>query len=76
MKHTCHWPGCNKEVAPSLWGCSKHWYTLPINIRVKIWRTYMPGQEITKTPSIAYIEAAKEAQDWIKEYEAKKSSSL
>jgi hypothetical protein len=76
MKHTCHWPGCNKEVAPNLWGCSKHWYTLPINVRGKIWRTYMPGQEITKTPSIAYIEAAKEAQEWIKMYQENKSSSL
>jgi hypothetical protein len=38
---------------------------LPKHLRDKIWKTYVPGQEITKTPHIAYIEAAKEVQAWI-----------
>lgn len=65
MPHTCHWPGCGKEVAPQLWGCKFHWYSLPRHIRDQIWKTYVPGQEETKTPSPAYIAAATAARKWI-----------
>lgn len=68
-KHTCHWPGCQKQVPPKLWGCSFHWFRLPRNLRLLIWATYRPGQEITKTPSLEYIEAAKKVQKWIVENE-------
>jgi hypothetical protein len=64
-KHHCHWPGCNTQVPPAMWGCKKHWFALPMNLRNKIWAAYVPGQEIDRTPSPAYIEAAKEVQDWI-----------
>lgn len=66
--HLCHWPGCQVEVPPRLWGCKTHWYTLPPEIRRKIWREYRPGQEITKTPSLAYIAVAKEAHEWAINY--------
>lgn len=69
MKHTCHWPECKIEVLPNMWGCSPHWFRLPKNLRNRIWATYRPGQEITKTPSSAYIVAAKQVQDWIAEQE-------
>lgn len=65
--HYCHWPGCEKSVPPRLWGCSSHWFKLPIHLRSKILRTYVAGQEITKTPSRAYIDAALEVQKWINE---------
>lgn len=65
--HHCHWPGCDKSVPPKLWGCKMHWYSLPQHLRELIWDTYIPGQEITKTPSKEYIEAAKKVQQWIKE---------
>jgi hypothetical protein len=65
MGHHCHWPGCTKEVPPRMWGCSVHWFKLPASLRARIWRTYVPGQEITKTPSKAYIAAAREVQEWI-----------
>ncbi|MCP1375362.1 hypothetical protein [Dyella lutea] len=64
--HTCHWPGCNRPVPPAKWGCRPHWYQLPLEIRMRISAAYVSGQEITKTPSRAYIEAAREAQDWIR----------
>lgn len=67
MSHTCHWPGCNAEVPPRLWGCRTHWFMLPKRLRDLIWITYHPGQEITKTPSDAYIDAAHQVQDWIRE---------
>lgn len=63
--HTCHWPGCPRAVPPSMWGCKGHWFALPWKLRKAIWATYVPGQEITKTPSVAYIKAAKDIQDWI-----------
>lgn len=68
MRHLCHWPGCQQEVPPARWGCTPHWYQLPKALRDQIWATYRPGQEVTKTPSRAYIEAAQAVQAWIKEY--------
>lgn len=65
MSHTCHWPGCAKEVPPKLWGCKAHWYALPADLRRRIWATYRPGQEVTKTPSPAYLDAARAVQAWI-----------
>jgi hypothetical protein len=64
-KHTCHWPGCEKAVPPSLWGCKTHWFRLPKHLRDEIWRTYRPGQEITKTPSVEYLAAAIAVRTWI-----------
>ena len=67
MSHTCHWPGCNIEIAPKYWGCEKHWFTLPHEIRNRIWAAYRSGQEIDKNPSREYLEVALEAQRWIHE---------
>lgn len=65
MSHKCHWPGCAVEVPPKMWGCKKHWFALPDFIRKKIWKEYVPGQEITKNPSKSYLVAARAAQKWI-----------
>lgn len=65
MSHACHWPGCGKEVPPRLWGCKGHWYALPKALRDRIWATYVPGQEVTKTPSREYLAAAHDVQAWI-----------
>lgn len=65
MRHTCHWPGCEIAVPPAMWGCWRHWFTLPKALRDLIWETYVPGQEITKTPSEAYLQAAEVVQIWI-----------
>lgn len=63
--HICHWPSCTRAVPPKMWGCRQHWFKLPSASRERIWATYVPGQEITKTPSPAYLEAARAVQDWI-----------
>lgn len=63
--HTCHWPGCEQQVPPAMWGCKAHWFKLPRALRNKVWATYRPGQEETLTPSKAYIEVAHEIQRWI-----------
>lgn len=65
MKHHCHWPGCQKEVPPKMWGCRKHWSSLPVVLQRKIWKAYVPGQEVNKTPSPAYLKAARQVQNWI-----------
>lgn len=63
--HACHWPGCETPVPPAMWGCKTHWFKLPASLRRKIWLTYVPGQEVTMTPSKEYIAVALEVQDWI-----------
>lgn len=63
--HHCHWPGCERQVPPAMWGCKLHWFKLPKHLRDKIWKTFRPGQEKDWTPSAAYLEAAKEVQAWI-----------
>jgi hypothetical protein len=73
MKHHCHWTGCAKECPPAMWGCGPHWFALPKRLRDKVWAAYVPGQEITKTPSSKYLEVANEVQDWIRSQQAEKA---
>lgn len=63
--HICHWPGCNKQVAPALWGCREHWYMLPRHLRMKVWAAYKIGQEKTMNVSSEYIKVMKELREWI-----------
>lgn len=72
MAHLCHWPSCKIEVPPAMFACKRHWYTLPLLLRNKVWQTYTPGQELTKRPSADYLEVAAEVQDWIRQYEGGK----
>lgn len=64
-RHTCHWPGCNRQVPPAMWGCKPHWFALPKSLRDRIWTTYKPGQEVSMSPSDSYMEAARAVQQWI-----------
>lgn len=66
--HHCHWPGCDKQVPPAMWGCKGHWFALPASLRAKVWATYKPGQEVSMTPSAAYIKVANEVQAWIERH--------
>lgn len=63
--HTCHWPGCETNCPPAMWGCKAHWFRLPKRLRDLIWDTYEIGQEQTMTPSDEYLAAAHEVQEWI-----------
>ena len=65
-KHACHWPGCEEQVPPAMWGCQKHWFMLPPKIRYAIWLAYKIGQEERRDPDSYYRAAANEAQKWIK----------
>jgi hypothetical protein len=64
-RHTCHWPGCKKQVPPAMWGCKAHWFKLPMHLRDAIWAAYVPGQEIRMDPSHEYLAVAQTVQDWI-----------
>jgi hypothetical protein len=50
----CHWPGCERQVPPAMWGCKPHWFKLPKQLRDRIWATYEIGQEVSMTPSHAW----------------------
>lgn len=67
--HHCHWPGCEQQVPPAMWGCKRHWFMLPKVLRDRIWMTYRPGQEKDWHPSPQYLKAAQAVQDWIAERE-------
>jgi hypothetical protein len=67
MSHTCHNPYCDKEIPPKMLACRTHWYQLPYALRVTIWATYVPGQEITKTPSPEYLAVAQKCIEYWKE---------
>lgn len=67
--HHCHWPGCNIQVPPAMWGCRQHWFRLPPALRTEIWQNYKIGQEETGTPSNAYLRTARKVQEWIAAYE-------
>lgn len=62
------------EVPPAMWGCIPHWYTVPATLRAKVWRTFIPGQEITLTPSEEYLDVMREVQAWISEHLAKRGA--
>lgn len=63
--HTCHWPGCDKQVPPAMWGCKPHWFALPKHLRDAVWDAYVPGQERRMDPSEDYLDVAREVQRWI-----------
>lgn len=63
--HHCHWPGCERQVPPAMWGCKPHWFALPAALRAQVWAAYQPGQEVAGTPSAKHIEVAKAVQAWI-----------
>lgn len=56
--HFCHALGCKVEVPPKLLMCLRHWRMVPKDLQARVWRTYRPGQEITKDPTEEYLEAA------------------
>lgn len=56
--HRCHARSCTVVVPPSMLMCLKHWRMVPYKLQQNVWKTYRPGQEKTKDPSEAYLDAA------------------
>lgn len=65
MPHRCHAKGCRTNVAPRLLMCLKHWKMVPYRLQRAVWDEYVPGQEVRKDPSRAYLELAKAAIDYV-----------
>lgn len=63
MSHKCHARGCQREIPPRLLMCLTHWRQVPKPLQAAVWRHYRKGQEITKDPSAAYLEAQRAAID-------------
>lgn len=64
MPHTCHAVGCEVSVSPEMLMCRRHWFSVPLTLRNRVWATYQQGQcEIQSDvdPTNAYCEAAKAA---------------
>jgi len=70
--HKCLWPGCDKAVCKSMWGCRAHWYALPNDIRAWIGRTYRGGVLRGDHPSRNWREAHAAALVWIEQHEGAK----
>lgn len=60
-EHTCHARGCKTAVPPKMFMCRPHWYKVPVELRRLVWAHYVPGQEITKSPTRKYLEVTREA---------------
>lgn len=61
LRHTCHARGCQVQVAPRMLMCLPHWRRVPKALQTAVWRHYREGQEISKDPSAAYLEAQRAA---------------
>lgn len=70
--HTCHAKDCTKRTPEAMFMCRPHWFMVPKAMRDEIWRLYVPGQEISKTPTREYVEAAKKAIDAVAKKEAER----
>lgn len=68
-RHTCHAKECKTVVPPRMFMCKRHWYMLPKVDRDLIWALYSPGQEISKIPSLEYLEHAQECIDTVAQLE-------
>ncbi len=68
MKHSCMWPRCNEQVSAALWGCRRHWFALPKEIRDRIYAAYRVGQTHL-TMSEEYRDALVVAERWALAYE-------
>lgn len=56
--HLCHAMACKIPVDPSLLMCGPHWKRVPKSFQARLWRWYIPGQEIRKDPTMEYLKAA------------------
>ena len=59
--HPCHAIGCNEEIPPRMLFCLRHWRMVSRPLQRRVWAAYVPGQEIRKDPTDAYLEVQKEA---------------
>lgn len=62
MIHTCHADGCSRVVPRAMLMCRVHWFAVPPPLRLKVWKTFTPGQcDDPRLVTKEYLEAARDA---------------
>ncbi len=58
---------CGEKIAPNLLMCKTHWYQLPQAIRLRVLRSYRPGQERDgwEGTTAEYQQAVRDAVDFM-----------
>lgn len=69
--HHCHATGCEVPVAPRLFMCRDHWFSLPFRLRSRILTAYRPGQYDDWEISHEYASAAREAVELVAKKEGR-----
>ncbi|CAB3758520.1 hypothetical protein [Paraburkholderia humisilvae] len=69
MTHRCLWPGCERNVSASMWGCRTHWFALPARLRSRIGHAYRDGVDVGEHPTRRWREAHADALAWIAQHE-------
>lgn len=72
-RHTCHIPGCPVVVDRTKLMCIAHWRRCPMNLQIKVYKTYRPGQE-DRGVTAEYLEAARNAVNFVVEAEKRKAA--
>mgnify|MGYP000482234381 CR=1 FL=1 len=70
-EHTCHAVGCRVVVAPKLLFCLRHWRLVPKAMQRRVWAAYVPGQEVRKDPTQAYLDVQREVVAYVAALEGK-----
>ena len=64
--HRCQWPGCERTVPASLWGCAPHWRRIPGRLKTALQSAYTLGQEADHNLITDRYQAVyREIQAWI-----------
>ncbi len=71
MAHSCHARGCGVEVPPKMLMCLRHWRMVPRRLQYRVWQEYVPGQEIRKDPTLAYLDVQKQAVEAVAKKEGR-----
>lgn len=70
MTHRCQAAGCRKSVPLRMLMCFHHWRLVPAVLQREVWRTYVPGQEVTMNITDDYLMAVSNAINAVADREA------
>jgi hypothetical protein len=51
--HKCPAPGCTADVPRSQLACRPHWYSIPSEIRSRLWSGYRSGNTVKHSQAMA-----------------------
>lgn len=62
-RHPCGWPGCEERVYLHQWGCQRHYWRLPEELRIKLRDAVRGGKGRDGPRHLAVLE---EIREWIR----------